>query len=70
MAVDVRATGASIEQGIPRPVFDTNVDVYTAPNRYAASKDGKRFLVNTTTDADNTRPITVVLNWISEMKKQ
>jgi serine/threonine protein kinase len=70
MAVDVIATGSSVEQGIPKPLFDTYVDAYNAPNRYAISNDNKRFLINTSADNDNSLPITVVLNWAEEMKKK
>ena len=70
MAVGVKSIGSSFEQGIPEPLFDTYIDNYAAPNRYAVSKDGKRFLINNSADGDNSRPITVVLNWTSEIKKK
>jgi serine/threonine protein kinase len=70
MAVDIKSTGSTLEQGIPKPLFDTFVDAYTAPNRYAVSRDGKRFLINTSTEGDGSKPITVVLNWITEVTKK
>ncbi len=70
MAVDIKPTGSTLEQGIPKPLFDTYVDIYNAPNRYAVSKDGKRFLINTSTEGDGSKPITVVLNWMTEVTKK
>ncbi|MBI1803427.1 MAG: protein kinase [Ignavibacteriae bacterium] len=70
MVVDVKLLGTSIEQGIPKPLFDTFVDNYDAPNRYAVSRDGKRFLVNNSTDSDSSKPIMVVLNWTAEVTKK
>ncbi len=70
MAVDITLKQNSVEQGIPKPLFDTFVDSYDAPNRYAVSRDGKRFLVNSSADSDSTKPITVVLNWTVEFKKK
>lgn len=70
MAVDIRINGSSIEAGIPIPLFETTVDTYAAPNRYASSIDGRRFLVNNSGDAANTRPITVVLHWLARVPQQ
>jgi serine/threonine protein kinase/Tol biopolymer transport system component len=70
MAVDIRVNGTGIEAGIPSALFETTVDTYAAPNRYAASNDGRRFLVNNSGDAANTRPITVVLHWLSRVPQQ
>jgi len=70
MAVDLRPAAASFEQGIPKPLFETDVDIYNAPNRYAVSNDGKRFLINVSAEGTNSKPITVVLNWTSELTKR
>jgi serine/threonine protein kinase len=70
MAVDVRMAGSSFEPGIPKPLFSTTVDTYLAPNRFAATRDGKRFLVNSTIEADSTSPIIVVLNWTAGILKK
>ena len=68
MTVDVKTIGASLEQGIPKPLFATDVDQYVLPNRYVASKDGKRFLVNNGVEATGTKPIAIVLNWTADIK--
>ena len=70
MTVDITPTGSTLEQGIPKPLFDTFVDIYVAPNRYAVSKDGKRFLINTSIEGDASKPIVVVLNWTAEITKK
>jgi Tol biopolymer transport system component len=68
MAVDVKL-GATAEVGTPKPLFTAGVLRYDAPNRYAVSADGQRFLVNTTVQTTNETPITVVLNWSAGLKK-
>ena len=68
MTVDVKAVGGSLEQGIPKPIFSTDVDQYLLPNRYAASKDGKRFLVNNAVESTGAKPIAIVLNWTADTR--
>lgn len=70
MSVDVTSAGANFEQGIPKVLFDVDVDVYNAPNRYAVSKDGKRFLVNWAAEGSRRYPITVAVNWMAELGKR
>ncbi len=45
MAVDL-ALGSTVEAGTPKALFQTQVVRSEAPNRYAVSGDGQRFLVN------------------------
>jgi Tol biopolymer transport system component len=68
MAVDVKLR-ASAEVGTAKPLFTTGVLRYEAPNRFAVSGDGQRFLVNTTVQATSQTPITVVVNWTAGLKK-
>ena len=70
MAADVRVVGSAVEVGIPSPLFEANVDIYTAPNRYDVSADGRSFLVNTSGFEYNTRPIDVVMHWPTLLVKQ
>ncbi len=66
MAVDVRS-GATIEVGVPRPLFPTRpVGVL----RYDVTADGQRFLVATPTDEAVSAPVTVVLNWHEELRRR
>ena len=69
MAVSVRMDSSSFEASPPRPLFETAVpDLENARNRYAISRDGQRFLINTVLGEETKRPITIVLNWAA-MKK-
>ncbi len=70
MAVDIQASGSSVEIGIPSPLFEANVDIYSAPNRYDVSSDGKNILVNTSGFEYSSKPMVVNLNWISQLGKQ
>jgi Tol biopolymer transport system component len=71
MAVAVKA-GSSFESGSPIALFQTHVrqpisalDMVS----YDVSADGQRFLVNTKAAEVNTAPLSVILNWASEMEK-
>ncbi len=73
MAVDVDTTGPQFEVGIPKPLFNADfvagnggAGFLNAPYRVAA--DGQRFLVVTSTEEQNNSPITVVLNWMADLK--
>jgi len=68
MAVEVKTVGSSLEQGIPKPLFATDVDQSVLPNRYTASKDAKRFLVNNSVESTGAKPIAIVLNWTADIK--
>ncbi len=71
MAVAVKR-GASFEAGSPVALFPTHrrqpvsvLDVFS----YDVSGDGQRFLVVTKVDEANAAPLSVLLNWASEMEK-
>jgi eukaryotic-like serine/threonine-protein kinase len=71
MAVAVK-TGASFEAGSPAALFQTHrrqpvssQDVFS----YDVSGDGQRFLIITKMDEANAAPLSVHLNWASEMEK-
>lgn len=65
MAVDVRATSATFDASVPKPLFEPRLGTATgaAYSIYAVSADGKRFLFPTRTGQTTATPITVVLNW-------
>jgi len=65
-------TAASFEAGAPVTLFQTHrrqavsaQDVFS----YDVSGDGQKFLILTKIDEGNPAPLSVVLNWASEMKK-
>jgi hypothetical protein len=65
-------TGARFEAGSPVALFQTHrrqpvssQDVFS----YDVSGDGQRFLIATKVDETNAAPLSVLLNWASEMQK-
>jgi Tol biopolymer transport system component len=63
MAADVQIDGPAFRSGVPRILFETDVDKANVRNRYVVSPDGQRFLV--VGDDQQAAPglITVVVNW-------
>jgi hypothetical protein len=70
MAVPVTAD-STFEAGVPRLLFQTRTPsvLQPYPTNYAVSADGQRFLVNNVVEEGFSPPITVVLNWTSELRK-
>jgi hypothetical protein len=74
MAVDV-TVGPELEFSTPRALFQTRLSRGGSTTglvlRYDATRDGKRFLINTEPESAQTAstPITVVLNWASTLNK-
>jgi len=71
MAVPVKM-GTSFEAGSPVALFQAHrrqpvsaQDVFS----YDVSGDGQRFLIITKVDDANTAPLSILLNWASEMEK-
>ena len=71
MAVSV-STGASFEAGTPVALFQTHrrqpmssQDLFS----YDVSSNGQRFLIATKLDEPSAAPLSVLLNWASEMEK-
>jgi len=71
MAVEVKA-GASFETGTPVTLFQTRarqavsfMDAYS----YDVTPDGQKFLVNMRVHESNSAPLSIILNWASEMEK-
>ena len=70
-AVEVRAKGDSLEVGHPVPLFSFHPGrVYRVGMiGYDVTPDGQRFLLNAAAD-ENTRPLTLLLNWDAELNKK
>jgi len=69
MEVPVKG-GESLEIGIAVPLFEFragNSVLALAP--FAVNADGQRFLINAVAEKDAAAPLTVVVNWISELKR-
>ena len=69
MAVDM-SLGEKIDSGTPRVLFDTRLTADPARDQYAVTPDGQRFLVLQPVAGAAPTPITVVVNWQSELKQR
>jgi Tol biopolymer transport system component len=67
MAVAVQ-TDSTLQAGRPQALFEPRFFLPVIP--YTVLPDGQRFLVNTPLEEDNSSPMTVVLNWMAELKKK
>ena len=71
MAVDVKS-GTGLEAGSPVALFQTHprqpisaMDFFS----YDVTADGEKFLVNTRVETSNSAPLSVILNWTSELER-
>jgi serine/threonine protein kinase len=70
MAVDVKTSGDQFQPGIPRAVIvGAGVFGDTQRNRYVVTADGQRFLIVSSAEQGPPSPITVVMNWVADLKK-
>jgi serine/threonine protein kinase len=67
MAVDISQSGSTFQAGTPHVLFDT--DVKGQGDVQAVTPNGQRFLLSVTPGASSV-PITVVMNWDSELGKK
>jgi len=73
MAVAVSSDGGSPGFGPPRLLFPARAPSVVfgfSRNRYQVTKDGQRFLVMTPVEAQETAPLTVVVNWTAEQNRK
>ena len=74
MAVPVQFT-PELQFGLPRILFEYKKWMSGLPsptpygNDYAVSPDGERFLLNAVDEAAPQSPITVIVNWMADLKK-
>jgi len=70
MSVEVTANGSTFDHRSPTALFSTRVSGIDTPgDYYAVTADGKRFILNNLIAEAAYTPITVVLNWDSELKR-
>ena len=72
MMAAVVGTGNNFEAGPPVTLFQTQrrqpisaMDFFS----YDVTRDGQRFLINSKLDQPNAAPLSIILNWASEMPK-
>ena len=71
IAVPIKAT-ANFEAGSPQTLFQTHIrQSISALDRvsYDVSADGQKFLIDTKVDEPNALPLSIILNWTSELEK-
>jgi len=70
MSVEVIANSSNFDHRSPTALFSTRVGGIDSPgDYYAVTSDGKRFILNNLVAEGAYTPITVVLNWGSELKR-
>ncbi len=67
MAVPYRATVTTFEPGAGKVLFPLPGNVVR--RSYAVTGDGRRFLIGKPVDENISEPITMVLNWLDELKQ-
>ena len=68
MAVEIQG-GDGFNVGLAQPLFPARVRSGTTRNKYAASRDGQRFLLSAPLGREALIPTTVVLNWNAELAR-
>ena len=67
--VDIHADGSTFEAGTPKALFQTRLPGYPiARSTYDVTADGQRFLINNLSEGASSAPITVVVNWMADLK--
>jgi hypothetical protein len=68
MAVEIRG-GESLEAGVPRALFQSQVHIGNARNKFVPARDGQRFLFVAPLGRESMTPTTVVLNWHAALER-
>jgi serine/threonine protein kinase/dipeptidyl aminopeptidase/acylaminoacyl peptidase len=68
MAVPYRATLTTFEPGAGKVLFPLPGNVVR--RSYAVTGDGRRFLIGKPVDENTSEPITVVINWLEDLKQR
>ena len=69
MAVEVKL-GDTFEASVPKPLFGTRVVSLTEfRNHYVVTRDGERFLINSTLEETTATPINVIVNWTADLNR-
>jgi Tol biopolymer transport system component len=68
MAVDLNASSNAVRLGIPHALFQA-LAAQRQAGAFDLTADGKKFLINSGNEKEGNEPVTLVLNWPSELKK-
>jgi hypothetical protein len=68
MAVEVDGSSDTFEADVPGPLFEPRVGSISGDSPYDVAADGRRFLVKVLVEETAPAPVTVVLNWASDLK--
>jgi len=74
VAVAISTTGASLQAGIPQPLFATRLATgiggaaLVAGHRYAPSSDGQRFLIVMPAEGEEVVPTQAIVNWTALLR--
>jgi eukaryotic-like serine/threonine-protein kinase len=68
MAVEVKASGSSVQLGTPRALFHAS-GVQNQQGPFSVTADGKKFLINSGDVKEESQPLTLVQNWTAELRK-
>jgi serine/threonine protein kinase/Tol biopolymer transport system component len=66
-AVDVTTTKSSVSLGTPHALFSTTLQRAVGP--FDVYRDGQQFLLNATGLQEGDTPLTLVTNWLADLKK-
>ena len=67
-AVDVTTTSSSVSLGTPHSLFQAALQP-AANGPFDVYRDGKQFLLNESAAQEGDTPLTLVTNWLAELKK-
>jgi hypothetical protein len=67
-AVDVSTSGGAVQLGTPHALFRAP-GIQRDFGPYDVTADGKKFIVNSGNLKEGTEPMTLVQNWLGELKK-
>jgi serine/threonine protein kinase len=68
VAVDMDTSGSAVRLGVPHSLF-LATDARRGSGPFDVTADGKKFLVNSGDVKESGEPMTLVLNWTTELKK-
>ena len=69
MSAPVESGSANLKLGMPKPLFQTRLELDSFQRQYDVSADGKRFLLEQPLEETASMPITVIVNWPALLKK-